>query len=609
MKHSTSSAPQSLFDVWNLYQLEVRETETKQKASVTLSLVKSALIRYTLPGWGFEASDQKRVNAWESYCGFTFMKKIDLHQIPQVLEIQQQVFEQQQVPLDVQRNYRAALRRFLHWCQKQSWWQHHDQTTADTLNRCTEANSRGEQVKPQRPKYALGAIEGDFVPQSLQDELDEFRVFRRNQKVKESTLDKDLRQIRLVLGWLHRFKGIPLADLSLRQMITLVNLDSPDIEQTKQAETIAYQNLELANEYIHWLGIVKEDNLDALAKDRSLYTGVDVLRIFLIVAQFIYRDRPYSTPELIAVNQHQDVPVVQLLRQKLSETQATANKRKSDQQILEEIPNWTDYLAFVEQMRHRCTVGVVHAFPLTKHDTNPSIYRELAKIAYSYQCFILAAFFCYFPPVRQQVWRNLQLHSSMVNNKIDASERSEISGKISKNVEGWSLFLYKIPLYRSPILNVPNINYSDGRNFHQYLNEWLFEFEYKTQEGVNKINGLRQVFNPQHKYLFTQQNGKPFIYATNFSKLLRTVSSKSSNELYTPELVRRMFMAYISKTDNEAQSKDLAALIKHLTTTLGVRHPTKHRNRNYDVWADPSTVTLGLKITSEIAQNFVLRQD
>jgi hypothetical protein len=610
MKHPTSSDPQSLFDVWNLYQLEIREKEAKQKASVTLSLVKSALVRYTLPGWGLEPSDHKRLTAWESYSGFTFMKGIKLPQISQALEIQQQVFDQQLVPLDVQRNYRAALKRFLQWCQEQHWWQSQNQIICSNSEEHSEVTRKREQVKPQRPKYSLGAVEGDFVSQRLQDELEEFSSFRRNKEVKQSTLDKDLRQIRLILGWLHRFKGIPLAELSLQQMVSFINLDSLDPEQIQMAEATAYKDLELANEYIQWLDAVRESGSGASRKEKSLYTSLDVLRIFLVVAQFIYRDHPYSTPELIAVNRHQDIPVVQLLRQKFSETQATINNRHSEQQISEELPNWTDFLAIVEQMRHRCTVGVVHAFPLTKHDTNPSLYRELAKIAYNYQCFILAAFFCYFPPVRQQVWRNLQLHPSMIDSdKTDKSEQSESSGTISRHEKDWSLFLYKIPSYRSPILDIPNINYPDGRNFYQYINEWLFDFEYRTQEGIKRINGLRQVFNPQHKYFFTQQNGKRFIYATNFSKLIQTVSSKSSNELYTPELVRRMFIAYISEMDNAAQSKDLAALIEHLTKTHSGRHPTKKRNRNYDVWADPLTIALGLKITAEMAQTFVLRQD
>lgn len=602
MKFS-SSDPKSLFDAWNLYQSEVQENQSKQKASVTLSLTKTAIIRYTLPGWGLEPSKHGRVTAWESYRGITFMKGVELPQLSHVLEIQQQVFENQQVPLDVQRNYRSALNRFLGWCQKQDWWKSKAQHIVP--KRHPRTDQKPKQSKPQRPKYALGSVRGDFISKNLESELEAFQDFRRNDSdVRRSTVEKDLRQIRLVLGWLHRFKEIPLASLSLRQMISWVDIDSPALSKDEAEET-AFANLELINEYIRWLESTGEEGTDASNTTKNLYTSMDALRIFLVVAQFIYRERSRSQPQSVAAKRHQDVPIVQLLRQNLADVQAVAKQRRSNQQVSKQIPDWTEFLATVEQMRQHCTVGIVHTFPARKSDPNPSPHRALAAIAYSYQCFLLAAFFCYLPPQRQQVWRNLKFFagSSIDQGEAHANQDPEVSGYLYKEDEQWWLHLLKDKYktgkaYQNLPIKIPNIQYQDGRCFYQYLNEWLFEFEYETPRGREQINGLRQVFDPQHEYVFTQRYGKRFVHASNFNKLLQSSSYGILGESLTPELLRHMFANYISSQRFYREVKpSMAAWMQHSSEKLA---------EVYDMWLDSKSTQFGVEVAREVAQSFVL---
>lgn len=597
----SSSDPKSLFDVWNLYQSEVQENQSKQKASVILSLAKTAIIRYTLPGWGLEPSKHGRVTAWESYRGITFMKGVELPQLSHALEIQQQVFEEQRVPLDVQRNYRSALNRFLGWCQEQDWWQSKVQPVVP--KRHPRTDQKPKQSRPQRPKYALGSVRGDFISKNLQSELEAFQNFRLHENdVQQSTVEKDIRQIRLVLGWLHRFKDAPLASLSLRQMISWVDIDSPALGKNEAEET-AFSNLELINEYIHWLESTGEEGTDASDTTKNLYTSMDAFRIFLIVAQFIYRERSQSQPQSLAIKRYQDVPIVQLLRQNLADVQAVAKQQRSAQQESKQIPDWAEFLAIVEQTRQHCAVGIVHTFPAKKSDTNPSPHRALAAITYNYQCFLFAAFFCYLPPQRQQVWRNLKFVDSRRNDDgVCANQNPEVSGYLYKEEEQWWLHLLKdqyktSKAYQNLVIKMPNIRYQDGRYFYQYLDEWLFEFEYKTPRGIEKVAGLRKVFDPQHEYVFTQRNGKRFVHASNFNKLLQSSSCEISDESLTPELLRHMFANYISSQRFHKDVRPWFVTWKH--------DSLEKLSEVDDVWLDSESTQLGVEIAEMAAQSFV----
>jgi hypothetical protein len=77
-------------------------------------------------------------------------------------------------------------------------------------------------------KYGLGSVDGENIPENLQKELDNYKRFRTEAdssystgKVRESTVEQELKQIRLILGWLyrHHYQGISLAEMSLGHIV------------------------------------------------------------------------------------------------------------------------------------------------------------------------------------------------------------------------------------------------------------------------------------------------------------------------------------------------------------------------------------------------------
>ena len=94
--------PKNLVEVLQNYEAEVK-TETPSKASATLHQLQTALIRYTLPGWGLPHPKTSRVSAKEIQAARTFMEKIGLEQLNNAFEVQMSVYEQLEVPISSQR--------------------------------------------------------------------------------------------------------------------------------------------------------------------------------------------------------------------------------------------------------------------------------------------------------------------------------------------------------------------------------------------------------------------------------------------------------------------------------------------------------------------------
>ncbi len=618
--------PQSLFEIWNLYKKEISANQPQKEAHATLSRTKTALLRYTLPGWGFAVPKGKKLTDRETETALNNMKGISLEQFQEADQTQQLVFDLQQVPSNSHRTYRAALKKLLEWCEQQPWWSKSINisekrfSSANTQKksavdvRVTKRkykNSHGELIQPF--KYGLGAVEGETIPEKLQQELKHFQRFRTEPNssnpekiVRQSTVEQDLKHIRLFLGWLHRYRGVPLEEMSLQQMVKVPSEWSPDDQAAiAQAKETAAETVNLACEYIAWL---KADPQAERPEDKgrgiqSPYTEISVLKTFLVVAKFLY----HSCWQFCKVTSSKEVPAIKLLQNKLSTTQEKIWKPTPISDESKKWLNWTDFLSLVEKLKHECTPRILQEGQSHKNEIIPGSSRSLTAIARSYQRFIFAALLAYLPPQRQQVYRNLKIgHFKEFNNQNNSEDTLEISGYLYKNSDQWYIHLlpdiYKTgKKYNDLAFKIPNIHYSNEKNFYQYLDEWIVEYIYQNQDGdLEKINGLRRLFKPQHNYLFLKKNGKKYTHPTEFSNLLRIPAYRISGKALTPHLLNQSLITY---------------MVEHQVKVLmvsGLGYLTRYSNedlRNYDMWVDISEIYTWINIAQEVAQNFVHQGD
>jgi hypothetical protein len=144
-------------NVYQIYQLYCKflQTEMGDKSNNEIAKIKTALIRYTLPGYGISTQ------LMESHQKEKSLKKISISQFKNVLVVQQQVFEVlgTEVTIHSQRTYRSALKKMLKWCAKQNWWANDSGSAESSVLPPKRSQSDFSSVRVTsrkwRPPYAL----------------------------------------------------------------------------------------------------------------------------------------------------------------------------------------------------------------------------------------------------------------------------------------------------------------------------------------------------------------------------------------------------------------------------------------------------------------------
>jgi hypothetical protein len=630
MRHEVDR-PKSLFDVWKRYSLSVRATQSDEKAHAILSQTKTSLLRYTMPGWGFPVPQKAKLTEWETERGLEAMKQIAVEQLGTALVAQQRVFKEKNVRHSLMRTYRSALNRLLKWCEEQSWWQKEDGRPIPKLTpvkkrqgsatdiRVTQRRYKDDLGNPLiKYKYGLGAVEGDVITERLQAELEAFSAWRTGRleprlkrPISRLSLEKELSRLHLILGWLHRFKGIPTYQLTFEQMMPFVPIEgTADLQKASgcadvhsaiaRAEDVAQKTLELALDYINWL---------RLRGANSETTELDVVKTFLAVARFVYRHEIQDIDKSNQVSSNQDVPIIRVFRSEIAQRQKILrdNRDSEIEAIISrqaKMPSWREFLAFVEQLRAECTPKLRQGNLTGKDDVTRSSVRSLTAIAHSYQRFLFAAMLSYIPPQRQQVYRNLLVGDYRDYESIDNFPLpEEVSGYLYSEAGRWYVHLFRDRYktgknYSEYQLEIPNIRYPDGRWFYQYLDEWINEFNYPAPSGeVQELKGLRQAFNPSHQYLFTKKNGEKYSHPTELSNLLRNATYRILGCVLNPHHVRHIFITYCIRELPREQDKSEALAVL-------MPYPLKP-DETYDMYMKAQTLQLGCRIAREAAENFV----
>lgn len=207
----------NLFDC--LYQYEERLKQIHgEKTRTIFGKAKTALVRYTAPGWGYPIKLEGRLTPAEMLQGLEFLKTITLEQAVQALAVQESVFERfgSAVSSQSRRVYRSALKQFWNflqtvpeWPQQSSGGGHQDSATPYIQG-------------PRNPKGIRYALKPSEMTPQLEAELAQYRLCCRQDRTEtlsKISLDTYCQNIRNLWGWLYRYKGLPLEELSLFRIV------------------------------------------------------------------------------------------------------------------------------------------------------------------------------------------------------------------------------------------------------------------------------------------------------------------------------------------------------------------------------------------------------
>jgi integrase len=282
-----------------------------------------------------------------------------------------------------------------------------------------------------------------------------------------------------------------------------------------------------------------------------------VLDAWLAVARFVYRQEL----ALVGWKHEERVPEIAALRQFMRFMRKTAVNLKAHKSIsdtLEKRLEWTEFLELSEKLRLECRLWFPQKTQSKQGGTTRGGVRSLTAISQSYQRFLCVAFLAYLLPRRQKELRELKVSFfSDSGLQPDTNHVSSEGNLLFRKGKQWWTKLgadTKFGCRLDDSILVPNLRYADGRCFYQYLEEWLLQYDY--QADPNKpvtVPGLRSCFQPQHDYLFTQQNGQPYSSASAFMALLRNPAYRLTGKALTPHTVRSMFATHIRKTQDRGQ--------------------------------------------------------
>lgn len=573
--------PKNLVEVLQNYEAELK-TETPDKASATLHQLQTALIRYTLPGWGLAHPKTNRVSAKEIKTAKTFMKKISLEQLKNALEVQMSIYEQLRVPSSSQRTYRHALNKLLEFCDDQNWWQQEQKVERRPLKKKDCAKYVRTTQRKRQEYYALGAVKGDVISEALQRQFDEFEEFLYQEfKQADNSVKGALRGTYQGLGWLYRHENVPLDELSLEKLIQFVPLTTA-IDQLPIRTEVAERLLQ--QEEVRRKAIQAADSTEQrirkylawLRKERNAHPGTEAafLRACLNIAKFLYR---FETNKH-EVASYEDIPVLKRLRILMQDATGRQTTTPSPVDIRKKWLSWEEWLDVVETLRQECRQA---SYICGKK-------RLLGGIAHSLQCYLMAAFFTYIPPMRQQVVRSLKVGHSLL------WEDNQ-----------WYIYLkpdeYKTgKVYGDFRCKVSNPDFGDGTCFYDYIDAWLYDCsKLPGLDTLNLTGGLRATYQAEHDFFFTQKNREPMKQHT-LSEYIRHAAYRMTGKAVTAHLLRDMFVSHLMELGcSDAEMNAVA---------IAMQHSPETQRAIYDKRTKEKKAAPGVDLARKIAENAIKRK-
>lgn len=304
---------------------------------------------------------------------------------------------------------------------------------------------------------------------------------------------------------------MPAHTLSLTHLVVFTPLKSAravatTYEQEQQITRKAQQSAELTltvtREHLHWLKVERQVN------PRTLKF---VLEVIIEIAKLLYRDetdrfkgKPYT-----------DIPVLVLLRQMRQNLKKEAAAAPPVADLALKWLDWDAFVRFVQQLELEC-----------RPQYNSQKMRSPHAIGRSVRRYLICALLCYMPPDRQRTLRQLVVGKTLLKGGF----RSD--GFFQAADEGqWYIWLgqgdYKtVKTYGDSMRQIPAL-------LVPYLEDWLTKW--------------RAVFHPTHDYVFTQENGKPYAKASNFSSIIRHAAHRLTGQLLHSHLIRHMLVTHLKR--------------------------------------------------------------
>jgi integrase len=405
------------------------------------------------------------------------------------------------------------LTKFILWSQQQSWWKWAVLVTKkEREKRCPKMrNTRSfSKDKPRvterqsilgSPNFKYTLKLAEILP-DLQQELDLFFKFQTAPVGNRNRQDRALRPVsgmghvtaaKRILGWLHRYQGIPLEKLNLKKLVAYSGLTP----EGKKDEAGIDAVMELVESHLEWL---RE------ARGASPNTELKAVECLVAVAKYLYhKASKQRSRHLVGGKQvgYKDIPIIEELRQLERDIMVRVSQtpRRSDES--KKWLDWPVFLACVKRLVEECE---------ERNACGNS--RPLKAIAKSHQIALIFMLLSAFPD-RSRTLRELELGRTLFNR--DGKWFIEHAASDFKTGDSFCKNGQK------RVVELPE-------SLYPFLTEWLEKW--------------RPIFNPKHGYFFTRVNGTP-LNTSALSSYFRNRSYRLTGQLFTPHMVRDSIVTHL----------------------------------------------------------------
>lgn len=437
------------------------------------------------------------------------------------------------------------------------------------------------------PVHVLGAkrFPNDYVNHYLKDELEADQKHRQGLGVRSGAIRSELYQLKQYLGWLHRYEGVSLEELSLEYILQISPLqinaeDYLDVpERYPLDQKIAINNADkAATADVKRITKYLEDFLETNADSKTKRVAG-----FIALGKFQYAD-------LIGTADFPTVKHIPVLRQ-LLELQATYSQQAKSQpstiSYFETSISWQSAIHAMEMQRRRVEQQIYirrktgsKGF-MVKRRSDRAIANELRK-------FLIVAFHIVCPS-RPRTYYDLRIGETLKEGIltkerfIPASELSHADlrkhgfketafyihhqpddYKSGKDMPDWMLH------NNGWWLEIPNLSFGT-KDFYHYIRQWL--------------DWGREIYGPcDHPYFFRLAlSNRPVRVEGRWGNYLKHILEYWTGVPVSPTSMRKMF----STTFSDPKLKEGAALL--------LQHSEKIHTSHYDQRICAERMTLILK--------------
>jgi len=539
--------------------------------SKVISNLQWVVIRYFVPACGGPKVCGKRASTQEIQAALSYLDEITIDQLFDAVRLTETQFDRAQLAANARTAGRSALRQLLEWSNERGYLDSIQENSEPVVQLRTfrtpgqrmERKKPGQQLHENRcPDHALGVFPDDYINPRLEQQIAEFQNWRRKNNVAEGTIKHEHPQILQVMGWLHRYEGVPLKRLRFEKLLSKSKL---------RWSVKKYRSYE---KYLWAKTQGQEDAIMRAAQDKKRieryldfvggHPGSKCKRIALLIAiaKFIYRDLLGS----IDYSHARSLPIlVHLL-------DLQKREKKKDELKPATIPygetstNWEGAVLAMEMQRRRADKFVLEIGSSKSAKGYTLQRRPDTAMANELQKFLSIAFLVAVFPSRSRTYYELRIGETFKEG-IDPGRNFIPKSKFESFgiKDDAKFYFHHLPsdyktgkAMTAEVLEnngwwveIPNIVFLDGQYLYDYIRRWL-DWGREIKEPI------------KHNFFFRQCQSTQPVNGQDWKSRIKNITERWTAIPIPTSSLRKMWSSYLAKQNaSYAVRKAAHELLQH----------------------------------------------